>query len=193
MGGNKPFHPYGTATLIEAVMARLRPQCGTLFVACGPGDHPLHPVLAALGLPMIEDGARQGLGPLCGILAALEFVRKRGETGIVTAPCDMPVLPQDYIARLNKDTSAEVAFFAAAGRDYPLCARWSVTVESRLAEALDGARPRGGLAVREFLARVHSQRIEAPDPEAFLNINCPDQLPGSIVDSISLRKSGLRR
>ena len=53
MGGNKPFAPYGRSTLIETLIARLKPQVRGLVINAGAKESPLILPLSCLGLPLI--------------------------------------------------------------------------------------------------------------------------------------------
>ena len=41
MGGNKPFAPCGRSTLIETMIARIKPQVNGLVINAGAKDNPL--------------------------------------------------------------------------------------------------------------------------------------------------------
>lgn len=177
MGGNKPLHPYGTSTLIEALIQRLRLQSDALYIASGPADHPLRAALQALGLPVLDDDQdHRALGPLCGVLTALRLARRRGDAYVMTAPCDMPALPLDYVARLNAAPPAEAVYFASEPRTYPLCARWHTDIEPWLVRALEASRPNGGLAVMKALETLETYRLPVLNAEAFRNINRQEDL-----------------
>ena len=169
MGGNKPFAPYGRSTLIETMIARLKPQVNGLVINAGAKGTPLVLPLSCLGLPLIfDDPALVELGPLTGDLSALEMARAAGETQVITAPCDMPDLPEDMVAQLLAAPPADVVYFKGV-RDYPLCALWRVSVADALREALQKAE--GGLAVMRFLASQDVHTIAVSDDAAFANIN----------------------
>lgn len=174
MGGNKPFAPYGQSTLIEATIARLKPQTRDIVINAGfRGAAPGLP-LSCLGARLIFDELA-GLGPLSGVLSALDMAKAYGDTSVITVPCDMPNLPYDMIAQLMAAPAADVVYFAGA-RDYPLCALWQVSVADALRHALEKAE--GGLAVMRFLATQKIERISVSDDAAFTNINHPPLAPG---------------
>ena len=171
LGGNKPLHPWRGTTLIAAVIARLKPQAAPLVINADP----IHAEgLRPLGLPLIFDAAATaGRGPLSGVLSALAWATDRGEPFVVTAPCDMPYLPADMVARLMAAPEADVVHFAGA-RDYPLCARWATRLYPRLSAELEAASD--GLKVMRFITGGASVVLPAGDDAAFANINSPDDL-----------------
>ena len=171
LGGNKPLHPWRGTTLVAAVIARLRPQADALAINADPAHAE---GLQPLGLPLIFDAqATAGRGPLSGVLSALAWAETREAAFVVTAPCDMPHLPADLVARLMQAPDADVVHFAGA-RDYPLCARWATRLYPRLSAELEAATD--GLKVMRFIAGCTSLVLAAGDDAAFANINSPDDL-----------------
>ena len=67
-GGDKPLKRIGGATILERVLARLRPQC-KLMVLNANGDPKR---FAFTGLPVVPDSVPDFAGPLAGILAGLD-------------------------------------------------------------------------------------------------------------------------
>lgn len=168
LGGNKPLFPWNGSTLIEAVIERLGPQADPLAVNAGASHAE---ALQTFGLPLIFDPpATADRGPLSGVLTALAWADERGEAFVVTAPCDMPGLPADMVARLMDAPEADVVHFKGA-RDYPLCARWAARLYPRLRSALEAAPD--GLAVMRFIAGCRVHVIPVTDDRAFANINTP--------------------
>jgi molybdopterin-guanine dinucleotide biosynthesis protein A len=174
MGGYKPFAPYGHSTLIEATMARLKPQTREIVINAGAPGTPLALPLSCLDARLIFDEL-PGLGPLSGVLSALDVAKTDGDTSVITAPCDMPHLPVDMVAQLLTAPPADVVYFRGA-RDYPLCALWQVSFAAVLRDALQQAA--GGLAVMRFLATLKTGCIAVSDEAAFTNINHPPLAPG---------------
>ena len=68
-GGDKPMRTIGGRTILERVIARLKPQCDGLILNAN-GD-PAR--FAAFGLQVIADDVPGFPGPLAGILAALDW------------------------------------------------------------------------------------------------------------------------
>lgn len=167
MGGDKPFHAWGATTLIEAVLARLEPQAADIAVNAGALDAPHATRLAALGLPVLYDDL-PWRGPLSGVLSALQWARLGGDTYVITCPCDMPNLPDDYVARLTNAPDAAVAHYGGAD-SYPLCARWRADLAEALETALQAAP--GGLGVMRFASAFTPLIVPVSDPAAFANIN----------------------
>jgi molybdopterin-guanine dinucleotide biosynthesis protein A len=135
-------------------------------------------VLRATGVVVEADAVGGGLGPLAGVLTAL---RRAGAASppfafVVTAPVDVPFLPPDLVARLQRERgAAAICVAASGGRAHPTVALWSVALADELERALRDERLR---RVREFQAR-HRTAVAAwgavpADP--FTNVNTPDDL-----------------
>jgi molybdenum cofactor guanylyltransferase len=167
MGGDKPMYPFEGGTLIGAVIARLEPQVRDMALNAA------QPKLSVFGLPLLYDEpALADLGPLSGVRSALQWAQKRGDTCVITVPCDMPRLPSNLVARLTAVPMDEVEVVHFSGtRDYPLCALWNTAILPDLEDALQTSS--GGLAVMRFLAGRRVVKLEAGDDSAFVNINAP--------------------
>ena len=171
MGGDKPFAPYGKSTLIETTLARLKPQAPEIVVNAGAKHSALVLPLSCLDARLIfDDPAFVDMGPLSGVLSALEMAQAAGDAAVMTTPCDMPNLPEDMVAQLLTSPAADVVYFKGE-RDYPLCALWNVSVTETLLTALQQAD--GGLAVMRFLSTQDVRTIAVSDDAAFMNINHP--------------------
>lgn len=175
-GGDKALLPFGTGTLLDAVIARLAPQVSALALSAN-GDAAR---FARFGLPVLPDGDPAGQGPLSGVLAALDWAVAQGATHLVTVPADAPFLPCDLVPRLIlAGEGGPGAAIAASDRPHGTFALWPVTCRDRLAAALR----RGERRVMAF-ATAEGAGIASfppPDPGAdwpdpFLNVNTPEDL-----------------
>jgi molybdopterin-guanine dinucleotide biosynthesis protein A len=136
-GGDKPMRTIGGRTILERVIARLRPQSDGLILNAN-GD-PAR--FAAFGLPVIADGVADFPGPLAGILAGLDWAAaNRPEVShILSAAADCPFLPRDLVARLDaarEAKGAELAVAASGDQTHPVIGLWSVRLRGELRHAL---------------------------------------------------------
>ena len=179
MGGNKPLHPWRGATLIEATIARLKPQAEAIHINAGQTDAG-SAALERLGYPLVfDDAAFAGLGPLSGVRSAIRLAADLGHEAVITAPCDMPDLPLDMVARLGGRDADIVHFFGADvfdERDYPLTTLWRTSLLPSLDAALITARREGGLKVMRYIQSQSFVRLEVDDPDVFRNINRPEDM-----------------
>jgi molybdopterin-guanine dinucleotide biosynthesis protein A len=136
-GGDKPMRTIGGRTILERVIARLKPQCDGLILNAN-GD-PAR--FAGFGLPVIPDSVADFPGPLAGILAGLDWAatNRPDVKWILSAAADCPFLPRDLVARLCDALTAENAQLAVAasdGQSHPVIGLWSVALRGELRHAL---------------------------------------------------------
>ncbi len=168
MGGMKALAPWNGASLIEAVIGRIAPQVTALALNARPDQAE---ALSLFRLPvLVDDLPLADLGPLSGVRTALLWASGLGEDHVITAPCDMPSLPADMVARLMAVEAADIVYFAGV-RDHPLCARWNIGMLPVLDAALAAAKADGGLTVMRFVERHGAIRLPTGDDAAFANIN----------------------
>ncbi len=169
-GADKALLTLGRRTLIARAVGRFAPQVEDLAI-CANGD-PTR--FATLGLPVLADAER--LGPLAGVLAALDWAVPRGATAVATVAVDTPFFPGDLVPRLclaAEDSPTGLAFAASGGRDHPTFALWPVTARAPLAAFLaSGAKPK----VLAFAEGRGAARALFPDHGSFANLNTPDDL-----------------
>src|SRR5436190_12199596 len=97
-GGDKTRIRIGDKTILERVLARLKPQCAAVILNAN-GD-PAR--FADTGLPVVADSVPGFAGPLAGILAGLDWASAHAPaiTDVASVPGDCPFLPGDLVARL---------------------------------------------------------------------------------------------
>jgi molybdopterin-guanine dinucleotide biosynthesis protein A len=175
-GGDKPMRTIGGRTILERVIARLKPQCDGLVLNAN-GD-PAR--FAGFGLPVIADTVENFPGPLAGILAGLDWMAAaRPEVEwMLSAAADCPFLPRDLVARLHQARAAENAQLAVAasdGQSHPVIGLWKVSLREELRHALVVEDVR---AIHRWTARYKLATVEWPvetlDP--FFNANTMDDI-----------------
>ncbi|HYD32124.1 MAG TPA: molybdenum cofactor guanylyltransferase MobA [Azospirillaceae bacterium] len=175
-GGDKGLRHLGGATLLDRVVAAVRPQVSTLILNAN-GDTAR---FADLDLPVVVDTVPGFAGPLAGVLAGLEWLAARppGRAWLLTVPSDTPFLPADLARRLYDGAvreGAEIACAASAGQVHPVVALWPVSLAGTLRRILvdEGER-----RLQSVLARFRVATVEFPatpvDP--FFNANTPEDL-----------------
>jgi molybdenum cofactor guanylyltransferase len=179
-GSDKGLLAIGTVSMIEHVLARLRPQVSAIVLNAN-GD-PAR--FASLGLPTIADPIDGFIGPLAGVLAGMRWTMRHhpGVTHTLTVSSDAPFLPHDLAVRLAAAVSNRPTAIAIAKSDdglHPVIGLWPVA----LADDLDAALRQGVRKVLAWTDRhgtmpVHFDDIVAGavriDP--FFNANTPAEL-----------------
>lgn len=166
---NKALLQLDGQTLIARAIARLEPQVERLAISANMD----HDALAKYGLPILADHAP--LGPLAGVLAALEWAAPLGATAVVSVAVDTPFFPPDLVPHLclAAESSASGLAIAHSNADHPTFGIWPVALAPALADFLaSGVNPR----VMTFADAQFAARASFPDNQAFANLNTPDDL-----------------
>ncbi len=174
MGRQKPFVPLAGKPLVQHSIDRLRVQVTELVI--NVNDE--HERYTAFGCPVIEDSLPGHRGPLVGVLDGLAWARehKQDFRGIITLPCDIPFVPNDYVSKLilpsNDDRHTRYAV-EKTGKHF-LCAYWPCSVESQLREFVEA----GHAKVETFHSSVGGVAVDFSDRafDAFFNINTPEDV-----------------
>jgi molybdopterin-guanine dinucleotide biosynthesis protein A len=173
-GGDKARIRIGGRTILQRVLACIRPQCSAVILNAN-GD-PAR--FADAGLPVVADSVPDFAGPLAGILAGLDWaVANVPDTQwIASVPGDCPFLPKNLVARLH-ETRAAAGLPLACARSgewrHPVVALWPVKLRDDLRHALVDEdlhkieiwTARHGIAIADW-------PTEPIDP--FFNVNTPE-------------------
>jgi molybdopterin-guanine dinucleotide biosynthesis protein A len=169
MGEDKALLPYNGVTLIEHVLATLRPLTANLLVVADrPDKYPLAQA-RALG-DLFPD-----CGPLGGIVTGLT---EAGEGAHLVVGCDMPFLNLDVLRLLLAASGPEwdAVVPEVGGQWEPLCAVYRHTACPKLRRFLVS----GGRALQSALNtlainRIDEETIRRLDPHlrGFTNVNTP--------------------
>lgn len=163
-GPDKALADLAGVPMVVRVGERLRAQADALAVV---GHAQAAAALSAIALNDPDVPAR---GPLRGVLAALEWARESGADWLLTAPCDVPLLPTDLGARLLAGADRAPAVFARTEAGlHPLCAIWSCRLAEALREELEAGRHPAAHALAPDATRVLFD-----DETAFSNVNTPE-------------------
>lgn len=164
---DKPLVPFAARPLAACVLARLAPQVETVvLVAQNPSR------LATLGAALLDDGPMADQGPLSGLHAALLAATRERFDAVLSAPCDMPLLPPDLAARLAAAGPPSIA--VSAGRVHHLVGLWPAAALADLARFLAEPYSR---AVEAWADRLRPKPVLfAGRPDPFFNVNTPADL-----------------
>jgi molybdenum cofactor guanylyltransferase len=172
-GGDKTRIRIGGKTILERVLARLKPQCAAVILNAN-GD-PAR--FADTGLPVVPDTVPDFAGPLAGILAGLDWVAAHvpAIADVASVPGDCPFLPADLVARLSAARQAAgVPLACARSGDWrhPVVGLWPVALREDLRKALveenmhkiESWTARHGIAIGDW---------PATPVDPFFNVNTP--------------------
>jgi len=172
-GGDKTRIRIGGKTILERVLARLKPQCAAVILNAN-GD-PAR--FADTGLPVVPDTVPDFAGPLAGILAGLDWAAAHvpAIADVASVPGDCPFLPGDLVARLSAARDAAgVPLASARSGDWrhPVVGLWPVALRQDLRKALveedmhkiETWTARHGIAIGDW---------PATPIDPFFNVNTP--------------------
>ncbi len=136
-GGDKPMRTIGGRTIMERVIARLAPQCDQLILNAN-GD-PAR--FESFRLPVVADNIEGFVGPLAGVLAALDWSAEHRPdiNWVLSTATDCPFLPRNLVKRLLQARAAEgsqIAVAASGGHVHHVVALWNVSLRDQLRDAL---------------------------------------------------------
>ncbi|NLS15727.1 molybdenum cofactor guanylyltransferase MobA [Rhizobium sp. P40RR-XXII] len=179
MGANKAFALLGGESLISRISSRIARRQSKPIALNADADWP-----DTMGMRLVPDEISGKLGPLAGVLAAMQDTARSypQASHVATIPIDSPFFPLDLIARLAHAVASpdEIAIAASLGQDHPVFGLWPVSAATDLETWIVSDEKR---RVRGFLARHNIRRVEFPAIETrigpldpFFNINTPAEL-----------------
>ena len=173
-GSDKAAAVLAGRTLLTHALERLRASCETAAVSAGSGS-PADAIAQALGAPVLHDPSGFPAGPLSGVCAGLAWAEAGGATLLATTPCDLPLAPDDLVARLRAAMGPDDAAAVARSPDglQPLCMVIRTALHAELARRLEaGEHP----AVQAWLREAGVREVAFGDADGFLNINSREDL-----------------
>lgn len=179
MGANKAFALLAGESLLARISSKIAERQRKPIALNAEADWP-----DVMGMPLVPDGIPGKLGPLAGVLAAMQdtILRYPQVTHVATIPIDTPFFPPDLVARLAHVVRGpdEIAIAASLGQDHPVFGLWPISAAADLERWIVSDEKR---RVRDFLAPHKVRRVEFPAIETaigpldpFFNINTPADL-----------------
>jgi molybdopterin-guanine dinucleotide biosynthesis protein A len=177
MGGvEKALIPLGGTTLIERAIVRASVQVSDLVINAN-GDPKR---FAHLGRPVVADPIGGFVGPIAGILAGFEWMRRERPRAswLASFACDCPFFPMDMVERLTAKAwgeGAKVAVAESGAQHHPVFAVWSAEISATPEDVLV---KQGLRKMDDFIATLPNVRVRFDtDPiDPFVNINTPEDL-----------------
>ncbi|TAK92149.1 MAG: molybdenum cofactor guanylyltransferase [Burkholderiaceae bacterium] len=163
MGGvDKGWVCHQGVPMIEAALARLTPQVGSILISANRSLERY----AALGHPVVQDNSSDFQGPLAGILAGLSACQT---PWLQVIPCDTPAFPSDLVQQLLAAVRHQACTPVVRGRE-----QWTFTLLHRdcllpLQQQFDQGVRTLGKALSAL--QLDLLPIEAENRQDFININ----------------------
>ena len=170
MGGSpKAAMTLGRQTLLERAAERLRPQVDRMIVNSNDD-------LMLDGFPTVRDPFAERMGPLAGILAAMQWAERHEPTAlhVASVPVDVPQFPLDLVARLHGAVPHDgCAIAVAGGYPQPVFGLWPVAMGDALRSFLLTSKT---MKIMEFVRTQDAGKVDFGGVEPFENVNTPDDL-----------------
>jgi len=173
-GGRKPLLEFAGGTLLEAVIARVRGQVGSLALNVPVSEAERYRERCAADIAFVFEAHARG--PLGGVIAGLEWLSGTGSAQwLASFPADTPFLPRDLVAQLCAASRVEAPAVAADRlRVHALCGLWPLSGLARLRTGFEAGQLRSMMSAVEALGgRVCHV---ACDEHAFFNVNTQEDL-----------------
>jgi molybdopterin-guanine dinucleotide biosynthesis protein A len=167
-GADKGLLELHGSPLIARVIEHIAPQVDELFISANRNLEQY----AGFGRPVLADELEDYAGPLAGLQRAMQ---QASHPFVLCVPCDMPLLPMDLAARLYAALVAADAQIAVPGTAADMH-HALVLCRRELAPSLEAFLAAGGRRVTQWQAGLKRVVVPFADPDAFLNINTPEQL-----------------
>jgi molybdopterin-guanine dinucleotide biosynthesis protein A len=170
MGGqDKGLIPLAGRPMAAYAVEALLPQADELIINANRN----HDAYRALGYEVVSDGLGEFFGPLAGLLAALEVI---DTPFVVTAPCDSPLLPSDYVSRMYAALERNKADLSVAHDGRRLQPVFAL-VRAALLGSLRDYLLSGERKIDRWFANHETALADFSDqPGMFRNINTPEEL-----------------
>ncbi|MFZ5556957.1 MAG: molybdenum cofactor guanylyltransferase MobA [Pseudomonadota bacterium] len=173
MGGvDKGLKPLRGRPMVEWVLARFAPQVDEVLINANQNVERY----AAFGHRVAPDLVGGFAGPLAGLHRGLS---EAAHPLVATAPCDSPFLPADLVARLRAALEAQDADLAVArtgDQPHPVFCLCRRSLKPHLEQFLET----GGRKIDAWYGSLRVVEVAFDDePEAFSNINTPEELSAS--------------
>jgi molybdopterin-guanine dinucleotide biosynthesis protein A len=169
IGGGKPLRLLGGIPLIERALVQARRFSDDVAIAFRETGQ-----AATLQARLILDDP-DIQGPLAGLVSGLRFAREARADALLAMPADMPFMPDDLAAKLQRALPGNRAAIASSGGHlHPVCGLWLSNCIELVPDYLNsGRRSLKGFAEAAGFATVEWQ-AEPEDP--FFNINTAEDL-----------------
>lgn len=178
-GGDKCLRSLAGRPVLAHIIERLRPQVGDMVI--NANGEPRR--FAEFGLPIVADSIVGFAGPLAGIHAGLEWVKRSlpDVAYAITIATDTPFIPADLVRRFlaaRAEGSKLLVARSNAGA-HPVIGLWHLDLAAELEKSLAAGERKAGKWVAEHGAVevfFPDTNIGGTPVDPFFNINRPEDL-----------------
>ena len=174
-GDDKTTAKLGNKSLLDHTIEKIEKKFDEILIISNNEKH----ISIKKNVFSTKDLIEGHLGPLVGVLSAMEWIKKhkKNYNWIATFPCDTPFFDEnlvDKIMNCPKNSSKKLFFLKSGNRMHNIFGLWSLELKDILLEDIN----KGHRKVEEWANKVGSEIIEINDENDynFLNINTKEDL-----------------
>ena len=188
MGKNKLFLKLNNITLIEHTIQKVKKSLKELIIITNQENE----FFIKNNLTTVKDCIDGQLGPLVGILTAMQWAKKNspGCAWIATFPCDTPFFPEAVISKFIEESKKKESLILCAsshGRKHNTFGLWSIELYDKLYNDLVNNKVR---KVQDWTKanNIKNLEFEFKDYDPFFNINTSEDLEFAKKLSLKIKK-----
>lgn len=168
-GANKAVAKLGDKSLIDYTINKLEPKFAEILVIT---NNPMQ--VSKNNIFFIKDTMAGQLGPLVGILSAMEWVKNNDKNyeWIISFPCDTPFFEEEIIDKVinsQKSSDKKLLFLKSGNKRHNIFGLWSIELMEQLRNDIN----QGARKVEDWANKIGTEIVEinSESDKSFLNIN----------------------
>ena len=168
-GADKAVAKLGDKSLIDYTINKLEPKFAEILVIT---NNPMQ--VSKNNIFFIKDTMSGQLGPLVGILSAMEWVKNTDKNyeWIISFPCDTPFFEEEIIDKVinsQKSSDKKLLFLKSGNKRHNIFGLWSIELMEQLRNDIN----QGARKVEDWANKIGTEIVEinSESDKSFLNIN----------------------
>ena len=168
-GADKAVAKLGDKSLIDYTINKLEPKFAEILVIT---NKPMQ--VSKNNIFFIKDTMSGQLGPLVGILSAMEWVKNNDKNyeWIISFPCDTPFFEEEIIDKVinsQKSSDKKLLFLKSGNKRHNIFGLWSIELMEQLRNDIN----QGARKVENWANKIGTEIVEinSESDKSFLNIN----------------------
>ena len=174
-GDDKTTAKLGNKSLLDHTIEKIEKKFDEILIISNNEKH----ISIKKNVFSAKDLIEGHLGPLVGVLSAMEWIKKNNKNydWVATFPCDTPFFNENLIDKIkscSKNSSKKLFFLKSGERRHNIFGLWSLELKDILLDDIN----KGQRKVEDWANKIGSEIIEIDDKNDynFLNINTIEDL-----------------
>ena len=168
-GADKAVAKLGEKSLIDYTINKLEPKFAEILIITNNTMQ-----VSKNNIFFIKDTLAGQLGPLVGILSAMEWVKNNDKNyeWIISFPCDTPFFEEkiiDKVINSQKSSDKKLLFLKSGNKRHNIFGLWSIELMEQLRNDIN----QGARKVEDWANKIGTEIVEinSESDKSFLNIN----------------------